>query len=141
MDNSRRILGILLLAQIGTGVELLLLEHTEDLWQQLPIGLLAGSCSLVIWNSRFGGRISTRVLQGFMLLVAVSGVVGVCLHYQGNVEFEQEMYESLTGLDLFWKAIHGATPVLAPGAMIVCGLLGLVYAGLRSRSASSDTSS
>ena len=57
----------------------------------------------------------------------MSGVVGLWLHYQGNTEFELEMYPSLEGLALFWEAIRGATPTLAPGTMLELGLLGLAY--------------
>jgi hypothetical protein len=37
------------------------------------------------------------------------------------------MYPSLTGFELFREAISGATPTLAPGAMLHLGLLGLLY--------------
>ena len=62
-----------------------------------------------------------------MILFVLSGLVGLILHYQGNAEFELEMYPSLNGLELFWEAIRGATPTLAPGTMIQLGLLGWVY--------------
>ena len=62
-----------------------------------------------------------------MLGFLVSGVIGVWLHYKGNMEFEIEMVPSLAGLELFLKASHGAFPALAPGTMIQLGLLGLAY--------------
>jgi hypothetical protein len=69
-----------------------------------------------------------RVFQATMLLFVISGFAGLFLHYQGNVEFELEMYPSLKGLELFRKAIKGTTPpTLAPGTMIQLGLLGLAY--------------
>ena len=69
---------------------------------------------------------TVRFFQAVMVLCVVAGVVGVFLHYRGNVEFELER-EPLHGLRLFWEAIRGATPALAPGAMAQLGLLGLVY--------------
>jgi hypothetical protein len=54
--------------------------------------------------------------------------VGTFLHYRGNVEFELELTPGIRGLALFREAITGATPALAPGAMIVVGLVGLAYA-------------
>ena len=56
-----------------------------------------------------------------------SGVLGLYLHYRGNVEFELEMYSSLRGFELFWEALKGATPALAPAAMAHLGLVGLAY--------------
>ena len=62
------------------------------------------------------------------ILFVISGFAGLFLHYQGNAQFELEMYPSLKGLELFRKAIKGTTPpTLAPGTMIVLGLLGLAY--------------
>jgi len=121
------LMAILLMGLLGTGVELLLLEHTEGFWQWVPliliaIGLIVLSCGLL-----YPGRRNIRVLQGTMILFVLSGLVGLILHYQGNAEFELEMYPSLKGLELFWEAIRGATPTLAPGTMIQLGLLGLVY--------------
>jgi hypothetical protein len=60
-----------------------------------------------------------------MLLFVVSGGVGAGLHYDGNVEFELEMYPSMTGLELVGKTLTGATPVLAPGTMVLLGLVGI----------------
>ncbi len=85
--------------------------------------------SLVVLAWRFFDRkpASMRVFQGTMALFVVSGFVGLLLHYQGNAEFELEMYPTLKGLELFWEAIKGATPALAPGTMIQLGLLGWAY--------------
>jgi hypothetical protein len=63
-----------------------------------------------------------------MALCVVAGAVGVWLHYRGNVEWELERDASLGGVRLFWEAIRGATPALAPGALSQLGLLGLAYA-------------
>ena len=60
-----------------------------------------------------------------MVLFVLSGFTGQWLHYQGNVEFELEMYPSRQGLELVWEALGGAYPSLAPGTMILFGLLGL----------------
>lgn len=48
------------------------------------------------------------------------------MHYQTNVEFEKEMYPGLEGLALFTKSMKGATPSLAPGAMIMLALIGWI---------------
>jgi hypothetical protein len=55
----------------------------------------------------------------------VSGLVGLFLHYRGNVEFERERDPSLHGFPLLWHAITGATPTLAPGTMVFLALIGV----------------
>jgi hypothetical protein len=62
-----------------------------------------------------------------MLLFLIVGILGVFLHLRGNVEFALERDPSLSGLKLVWKALRGATPALAPGALTQLGLLGLVF--------------
>jgi hypothetical protein len=113
---------------LGAGAELLLLEHTEDFKQWIPLVLMSLSLIVLGWYIAARGPTSMRVFQVTMLLFAISGFAGLFLHYQGNVEFELEMYPSLQGLELFRKAIKGTTPpTLAPGTMIMLGLIGLAY--------------
>ena len=121
------LLGLFVFGAGGTGIELLLLGHTEDFWQLLPLGLMGVGGAALAWYSATGGAPSLRLFRRTMGAVVVSGVVGLWLHYQGNAEFEREMYPSLQGLALFWEAIRGATPTLAPGTMLELGLLGLAY--------------
>ncbi len=121
------LMAILLMGLLGTGVELLLLEHTEGFWQWVPLLLIVIGLIVLSWGMLYPGRPNLRVLQGTMILFVLGGLVGFILHYQGNAEFELEMYPSLKGMELFWEAIQGATPTLAPGTLIQLGLLGLVY--------------
>lgn len=121
----------LLLALVGIGaagleVELLLLEHFESVLQWIPLVLLGVVliAAMLVW--RRPSPATVRFFQTVMGLCVTAGVVGVFLHYRGNVEFELER-EPLHGVKLFWEAIRGATPALAPGAMAQLGLLGLVY--------------
>ncbi len=122
------LMALFLLGATGTAAELLLLGHTEDPWQWVPLVLMAvgvvAACSFFLRRDRG----SLRAFQVTMGVFLVSGIIGLVLHYRVNVEFELEMYASLGGLDLFWEAMQGATPVLAPGMMIELGLLGLAYA-------------
>ncbi len=117
----------LVLGMVGTGVELWLLDHTEG-WQQLIPLVLLGAGLLVCASHLMRPTLGTlRLLQAVMLLFVISGGVGVLLHYQGNVAFELEMYPEMAGMELFKNTITGATPVLAPGTMLLLGLVGLAY--------------
>ena len=121
----------LLLALVGIGaagleVELLLLEHFDSALQWTPLVLLGVVLGAVVLVWRRPSPATVRFFQVVMALCVAAGVVGIVLHYRGNVEFELE-HEPLHGWKLFWEAIRGATPALAPGAMAQLGLLGLVY--------------
>ena len=126
--SLRQLLLILLLIGIaGLEVELALLRHAESFTQWMPhvtlfIGLLATAA--VYFRPSAG---TLRAFQLVMLLFLVIGLLGVILHLKGNVEFALERNPSLSGLSLVWKALRGATPALAPGALAQLGLLGLLF--------------
>ena len=132
LGRIRRLLAVTFLAGAsGTGIELLLIGHYED-WQQfIPLVLLFSGIGAMAWQVASRGTGSLRLLQGLMLMFLVSGGLGVVFHYGGNVEFELEMYPSMAGMELFAKTMTGATPVLAPGTMVVLGLVGLAYGWAR----------
>ena len=121
----RLLLAILLIAMVGTGAELILLEHTETIWQLIPLGLLASGIIGALAVATRPGRPAIRVFQVLMALFIAAGLTGLFLHYKGNVEFELEMYPEMTGAELFSNTMTGATPVLAPGTMLVFGFVGL----------------
>lgn len=123
----RILLGTLAAGAAGTGIELVLLDHYEGWQQVIPVALLGVSVLVSAWHALRPGAASVRTLQALMLVFLVSGALGVVFHYQGNVEFELEMYPSMAGLELFAKTMTGATPVLAPGTMVVLGLVGLAH--------------
>jgi hypothetical protein len=111
----------------GAGMmgELLLIGHDESTAQFVPLVLLATGilAAAVLLAAPTRGRL--RVLQLLMALFMGAGILGIGLHYQGNNEFELEMYPSLSGVELMSKTLTGATPVLAPGSMSLLGVIGL----------------
>ena len=118
---------ILVLGLVGVLTELILIEHVEDRWQRVPIFLIIAALVILVWHALDRGPLGVRVLQGAMALFVVAGAIGVLLHFKGNIEFELEMKPSATGWPLIWSALKGATPALAPGAMVQLGLIGLAY--------------
>lgn len=112
---------------LGTGAELLLLEHTEDAWQRAPVVLIGIGCATLAMLAIRGSRAGVRIFQLTMIAFIASGVIGIGLHYQGNVEFELELQPDASGFGLFREAMKGATPALAPGTMMLLGVLGLTY--------------
>ena len=124
----RAVTGLLAMALVGTGAELLLLEHYEDAWQFVPLVLIALGLLAMGWRAVRPGRASLRAFRVVMVLMVASGALGLFLHYRGNTEFELERDPGLAGFALFREAMTGATPALAPGAMMLFGVLGLVSA-------------
>lgn len=132
MYVSRLLLAIFLFGLAGTTAELVLLEHYEDAKQLIPFGVIAIAVVCAAWYAARPTRASLRAFQGVLALLALSGLLGLALHYSGNVEFEKERDAALTGLPLIWASLTGATPALAPGALLLLGLIG--YASTVARS-------
>jgi hypothetical protein len=123
------LLVILILGIVGTGVELLLIKHTEDVRQWIPLLLILSSLCVLAWRAVAGGNWSMRLLRAVMVGFVGAGFLGFYFHYNGSVEFRLESDPSLKGWALFWQAMRGkAPPPLAPGIMIQLGLIGLAYA-------------
>lgn len=124
----RALLATLLVSLAGTGAELLLLGHVEGTTQLIPLVLIGVALVAAIWHVLRPSASSVRGLQAVMGLCVLSGALGVALHYRGNLEFELEMYPTMSGVELIEKVVTGATPVLAPGTMSLLGLIGLLHA-------------
>lgn len=121
------ILALVFIGMVGLTAELLLLGHTDSLAKWVPlIALIAGMSSGLLVALRPSPR-TIRIFQVVMVLFIVAGVLGLYFHYRGNVEFALERSPSASSLRLFWKALTGASPTLAPGALAQLGLLGLAY--------------
>lgn len=122
------LLASLAIGVIGTTGELILLRHVDKPAQWIPLVFLAGSVPVLIWHAASPGLASVRTLQALMVAFIALGVVGVGLHYDGNVEFQRELNPSERGWTFVRKTVAGATPVLAPGSMVLLGLVGLAHA-------------
>ena len=123
----RGILLIFVLGTVGLGTELLLLGHFEEWRQQVPLALLAFGLVLLVARMLYRGAIILRLFRLTMLAFVLGGMVGLWFHLSANMEFELEMYPTLSGLKLLFKALGGAMPALAPGALVQLGLIGFLY--------------
>jgi len=119
---------VLVLGLLGTTTDLLLIEHYEDALQLIPLGLASFALIVVGWNVLRSTRLSVRMLQAVMTLLLVAGVLGMTLHYRGAAAFQWEMDATQSSWTVFMKVIRAkAPPLMAPGAMLQLGLIGLVY--------------
>ena len=122
------LLALLVLGNLGLQVELAFLQHADSVTKWIPhVALFVGLLSLAAVYLR-PGPVTLKTLRVVMCLYLGVGLLGVYFHLRGNIEFALERDPALTGLRMVWKALRGATPALAPGALAQLGLLGLVYA-------------
>ncbi len=118
---------IILIGTLGLIAELLLQEHIETWQQWIPLVLLGLGLAATAQVRLAPGKRGLMMFHVIMFGYLVAGAVGVYLHLAGNAEFAIERTPELGGLALFWEALRGATPALAPGALAQLGLLGLAY--------------
>lgn len=131
---QRLLLAIVLFSAGGTLTELILLEHTEEIYQLIPVGLLGLVIVTAVGVLLKPARIMVNIFRAVMALCLVSALVGIYLHYLANVEFVLERHPAMSGATLFKEAMMGGMPALAPGAMAQLSLIGLL-ATLSRRSA------
>ena len=93
----------------------------------MPLVLLDSGLVLAAVLVRSRGAIVLRLFRLTMLAFVLGGIAGFWFHINGNMEFELEMNSRLTGWALVSRTASGALPVLAPGALIQLGLIGLLY--------------
>lgn len=129
MYVHRLLLAIFIFGSLGTVAELLLLGHFEDVQQFIPLVLLAAGVVIAAWCWKRPTRAALQTLRAILVLFVAAAALGLYFHYSGNVEFEVERDPALGGLKLFWEAIRGATPALAPGSMVLLAAVG--YAALK----------
>ena len=122
------VLALLTFGMIGTGIDLLLLDHYEDIWQLPPLLLVVAGLAAAAAVGTRPAAWSIAALRWTMILFVVSGIAGIALHYSGNREFQREMDPALAGWPLVVKVLTAkAPPALAPASMIQLGLLGMLF--------------
>jgi hypothetical protein len=112
---------------VGIATELVFLEHYEDPPMFIPLGTITLALIALAMHAVAGTAGTLRLLRISMLVLLVSGGIGVVLHYRGSLEFQVDMDPTLSATQLFWKVMHmKAPPTLAPGVLAQMGLLGLL---------------
>ena len=124
----KALIWLFLLGAVGLEAELLLLGHWEDWTQWIPLILLGIGIGAAVWALISRGTTRIRFMHWVGIVYVAGGILGVWLHFSGNRLFELEMYPTIKGWKLIVEAMTGATPALAPGAMLQLGLIALIYA-------------
>jgi len=110
---------------IGTVVDLLLVEHRQDLVQFIPF-ILSGLGLIAVAAALFRPQRTTlRALQIVMVLNILGSLFGVYEHVEHNMAFALEIRPNTTTSAAFWAALSGANPLLAPGILALAAIIAL----------------
>lgn len=121
----RFLLGLAGFMAVGTLVELALTEHWENAVQILPF-VLCGLSVVVIGIALLRPqRRLLRLLQWVMALTLAGSLFGVFEHIEHNIEFALEIRPNAMMSDVFFEALGGANPLLAPGILAFTAILAL----------------
>lgn len=121
------LLVILSLGLAGTLCELLLLGHYEDRWQLAPLVLNSVLLVCIGWYLVSDAPHPVTGIKWLSVLSCVSAAAGIYFHLVANIEWELETTPEMQGVALFREVITGALPLLAPGAMLQLGLIGILW--------------
>lgn len=107
----------------GTIVELFAVKHYGSTLQLLPFALcVAGLIGMgIVWL--VPARNAIRGVRAAMVAIALSCLIGVWEHIQGNLEFAREVHRHATTRQLIEAAFHGRNPLIAPGTLAVAAAL------------------
>jgi len=110
---------------IGSVIELVLAEHTQSPVQWLPFVLsglgLMGVTAVLIWPQRK----MIASLRALMVVIALGSFFGIFEHIEHNLEFALEIRPNAVASDVFFEALSGANPLLAPGILALGAILAL----------------
>jgi hypothetical protein len=133
------LLVVLVVGMAGVLIELVLLAHYEDAYQMAPLALLAASLAAALLHAIHPSAVTVRVLQGAMTLCVGAAAAGMAFHFNGSAEFQLEIDPSQSWPQVFGKVIRAhAPPLLAPGALLQLGLIGLIHTYRHPRLAGGD---
>ncbi|HEX6983356.1 MAG TPA: hypothetical protein VF181_11400 [Balneolaceae bacterium] len=110
---------------IGTVLELILLEHFQEAIQFTPFILCGAGLLTVVVAWAAPNRFTLLALRWVMAAVALGSLFGMYQHFSGNLAFTMEINPTFTTTEALWPAIKGSYPLLAPGILLIAGLLGI----------------
>lgn len=108
---------------LGTLVELWLADHTQEPLQWVPFGLSVVGLAAVVAFWLRPSPATLWALRAAMAVVVLGALAGVFLHLTGNLEFALETQPDADSLTIFWQALRGGAPALAPGVLAITAAL------------------
>ena len=108
---------------VGSAVELFFAEHYGNALQIFPFVLSAAGLLSVIAGLATMRKPYLNALRYVMYVIAAGSLFGIYEHVEHNFEFTSEIKPNLSSIEVFWEALHGASPFLAPGILFLGALL------------------
>ena len=119
------LIGVAGFTLLGTPLELLILDHVNELEQWIPF-VCSGVGIIAILYARYAPSVnSVKVLRWTMVAIAAASFYGVYQHFMANYNFSTEIHPSYTFLENVWSGIMGSTPLMAPGIYVLAAVLAL----------------
>jgi hypothetical protein len=110
---------------VGTVLELWLAKHTKEPLQLVPFVLCAVGLIAVLGALLRPRRVTLMILRGVMAVLIGGSVLGIYAHLEGNIAFALDIRPTATVRDVFFGALRGSAPLLAPGILAVAGIIAL----------------
>jgi hypothetical protein len=121
----RFLLAVVAAIFIGSIFELILLDHHEETLQWVPF-IVSGIGFIMVGAVWFTpSPTAIKAFRWVMAGVALTSIVGIGLHFNGNLEFTREINPSYSLAESIWPAMKGSYPLLAPGILFLAGILGI----------------
>lgn len=119
------LLGLAAFLCAGTMVELALIGHWEGPPQILPFVLCGLGLAAVIALLLRPQRRIIRLLRWVMGVTFAGSLFGVYEHIEHNIGFAMEIRPNATMGDVFFDALGGANPLLAPGMLALAAMIAI----------------
>jgi hypothetical protein len=110
---------------IATITELFLAEHYEDSIQLIPFILCGVGLIAVVAALHRPLRARLLVLRSVMSLLLLGSLFGIYEHLMNNFAFELDMRPSAVWSDVWFQALRGAAPLLAPGILAAAAVVAI----------------
>lgn len=110
----------------GTMAELWLSGHTAEWMQWVPFAMCGAGIASTLIVMRWPSRPTIWSTRAAMMIVALTGVLGVYAHLAGNYEFERDIRPNAATSEIAYRAVQGAAPALAPLSLALVALFAAV---------------
>jgi hypothetical protein len=119
------LLTLALLTCAGIALELWFADHDQELVQLLPFAVCgAGAVSVLTVMAR-PSPLTIWPMRAMMLASVGVSALGLWEHLEANYGFERDIRPTAPSTDVFWHALHGSAPTLAPGSLALIALLAI----------------
>ena len=107
----------------GTIAELLSVKHYHGIVQLIPIAMCGLGLILLLLTWWTPKPAVVKVMRIAMGLIALTSLIGVYEHIEGNLGFFREIHPHAGTSELVRAALTGRDPLLAPGMLAIAAIL------------------